>query len=110
MSDQPTVVITDAPTLPDGSGVPPVVVDPTSTSVPVDAPSSVNSGPFHLGQKDVLKFIDDATYFFVPGAVIFIGAIQMGVPTKDAFIALWTWFLSQVANLLRKWYTNHKTV
>lgn len=67
----------------------------------------MDSGRFQLTQADVKKWLTDSAYFLIPGILIFMGAIQMGVQPKDAGIALYGWALNAIMNLLRKWYTDH---
>lgn len=67
----------------------------------------MDSGRFQLTKKDIQKWVFDTAYFFAPALLIFIGALQVGTPPKDALMALYGWALNAVFNLVRKWYTDH---
>lgn len=67
----------------------------------------MQSKRFQLSSADVKKWLNDTAFFLVPGVIVFLGALQMNVPMREALIALYGWGLNAVVNLLRKWYTDH---
>lgn len=61
------------------------------------------SNRFTLNRADVEKWVKNAATFLAPAALIFLVAIQSGVPLKDALLAVYTWGLSTAIDLLRKY-------
>lgn len=58
---------------------------------------------YKLAPEDYKKFMRDAGIFLIPALIVFLTALQQGVPVKDALMAVYTWALGMGINLLQKW-------
>jgi len=57
---------------------------------------------FTFNKEELLKVGKNALIFLAPALIIFLTAIQSGVPIKDALNLIYLWGLNTAIDLLRK--------
>jgi len=57
---------------------------------------------FSLNKEDVLKWAKNTLTFLAPALIIFLTAIQSGVPIKEALYSIYLWGLNVAIDLLKK--------
>jgi len=57
---------------------------------------------FSLNKKDVKKWAKNTLTFLAPALIIFLTAIQSGVPIKEALYSIYLWGLNVAIDLLKK--------
>lgn len=57
---------------------------------------------FTLNKEDLLKWGKNTLTFLAPALLIFLVAIQSGVPIKEALYSVYLWGLNTSIDLLRK--------
>jgi len=62
----------------------------------------MTSKRFTFNKEELLKVGKNALIFSAPALIIFLTAIQGGVPIKDALYSVYLWGLNTLIDLLRK--------
>ena len=62
----------------------------------------MESKRFSLNKEDVLKWAKNTLTFLAPALIIFLTAIQSGVPIKEALYSIYLWGLNVAIDLLKK--------
>jgi len=57
---------------------------------------------FSLNKEDLLKWGKNTLVFLAPALIIFLTAIQSGVPVKEALYSIYLWGLNVSIDLLKK--------
>ena len=65
------------------------------------------SKKFSFNKEEIIKVSKNALIFLAPALLIFLTAIQNGVPIKQALYSVYLWSLNTVIDLIRK-YTEGK--
>jgi hypothetical protein len=65
-------------------------------------PKTVVSPKWALVPEDYEKFVRDAFIFAIPALIVFLTVLQQGGSWEQAGVAVYTWFLSMLINLLQK--------
>lgn len=63
----------------------------------------VPSKRFTLNKEDVTKWLTNTAIFLAPALLVFLTAIQAGMPVKQAMLAVYTYLLNVVIDLLKKY-------
>lgn len=71
-------------------------------------PKTVVSPKWRLTAPDWQKFGRDAFIFMIPALIVFLTVLQGGGTIEEAGVAVYTWILSMLINLLQK-LANEKT-
>jgi len=61
-----------------------------------------HSKRFALNKQDVRKWLINTAVFLAPALLVFLTAIQSGVPVKQALLAVYTYLLNVAIDLLKK--------
>jgi len=62
----------------------------------------IMSKKFSLNKEDLLKWGKNTLTFLAPALIIFLTAIQTGVPIKEALYSIYLWGLNITIDLLKK--------
>ena len=62
----------------------------------------MTSKRFSFNKEELLKVGKNALIFLAPALIIFLTAIQSGVPIKEALYSVYLWGLNTLIDLLRK--------
>lgn len=62
---------------------------------------------FKLTQRDIRKVVVNIGIFAIPLAIGFSGAIQQGLPIKQALWFVYAAFLQALLDVLKKWQAEH---
>lgn len=57
---------------------------------------------FSLNNEDIKKWANNTLVFLAPALIIFLTAIQTGVPIKEALYSIYLWGLNTSIDLLKK--------
>lgn len=57
---------------------------------------------FELNKEDLKKWAKNTLTFLAPALIIFLTAIQAGVPVKEALYSIYLWGLNVSIDLLKK--------
>ena len=68
----------------------------------------MESKRFSLNQEDVKKVLSNSLVFLAPMLLVFLTAIQAGVPLKDAMYAVYLYGLNVLIDLLKKYVAGGK--
>lgn len=60
------------------------------------------SEKFSLNKEDLKKWGKNTLVFLAPALIIFLTAIQAGVPVKEALYSIYLWGLNVAIDLLKK--------
>ncbi len=61
-----------------------------------------HSKRFALNHEDVKKWLINTAVFLAPALLVFLSAIQAGVPVRQAMLAVYTYLLNVAIDLLKK--------
>lgn len=56
-----------------------------------------------LNDQDLKRVLQNGIIFAAPALLVFFSVLQAGGTFKEASVALYTWCLSTVVDVLRKW-------
>jgi len=62
----------------------------------------IESKRFSLNREDLQKWAKNTLIFLAPALIIFLTAIQSGVPVKEALYSMYLWALNVVIDILKK--------
>jgi len=57
---------------------------------------------FTLNKQDLIKWGKNTLIFLAPALIIFLTAIQAGVPVKEALYSIYLWGLNVLIDILKK--------
>ena len=73
-------------------------------------PDVVVSPKWQLKPDDYKKWARDIFIFSIPALIVFLTVLQQGGTVQEAGVAIYTWLLSALINLLQKLATEKKYV
>jgi hypothetical protein len=53
--------------------------------------------------EDIMAAAKNAFVFAIPALIVFLTALQTGMPVKDALYSVYPWILSTAIDVLKKW-------
>lgn len=65
------------------------------------------SGRVELNNEDVKKWVKNTIIFLAPALLVFLTAVQAGVPVQQALLAVYTYMLNVVIDLLKKFISSN---
>jgi len=68
----------------------------------------MTSKRFQINKEELLKVGKNSLIFLAPALIIFLTAIQSGVPVSDALYSVYLWALNTTIDLLRKFSEGKK--
>jgi hypothetical protein len=73
-------------------------------------PKVVESPRWTLKPEDYQKWAKDLFVFMIPAMIAFLTVLQRGGTLEEAFIAVYTWLLMALMNLLQKFASDKKYI
>jgi hypothetical protein len=67
----------------------------------------MQSKKYTLNAEDKAKILKNAQLFLLPALLVFLTAIQQGMPVKQALISVYLWALNTLIDVIKK-YTQGK--
>lgn len=64
--------------------------------------TKMESKRFSLVKEDIKRWLKNTLVFLAPALIVFLTALQSGVPIQDALFALYLWGINVVLDLLKK--------
>lgn len=68
----------------------------------------ITSEAYKLIKQDFIKWFNNQKVFIIPALIVFLVAIQQGASLKEASLAVYTWALGAVLDILRKYVQENK--
>ena len=68
----------------------------------------ITSEAYTLIKQDVQKWFRNQAIFIVPALIVFLTAIQQGADVRVALLAVYTWALGALVDLLRKYANKNR--
>lgn len=62
-----------------------------------------------IDREDLMKWLKNMVVFWATALIVFLTAVQSGVSVENALLSLYTWGISTIIDLLKKFIQNNPT-